>query len=105
MLISSAAHKCLRCFAGGSQWWTPSSALDTDCEGRPSSATNRLTKECIYTKKVAEIKVRQAISQENGVYKVEKLRAAEEKAAAKAAKQAERDAEVKAAQAKYANRR
>ena len=81
------------------------SALDTDCEGRPASATNRLSKECIYEKKVAEIKARQAISQENGAYKVEKLQAAEEKAAAKAAKQAQRDAETKAAQAKYANRR
>ena len=86
-------------------WWTPSAALDTDCEGKAVSASNPLTKECVYEKKVAEIKARQAISQENAEFKVQKLKAAEEKAAAVAAKQARRDAETKERQAKYAARR
>ena len=93
--------------AGNSEgnWWTPSSALDTDCEGRKVTATNQLTKECIYEKKVAEIKARQQISAQNGAYKVEKLKEAEDKAAAKAAAKAQRDAETKARQEKYATRR
>ena len=69
------------------------------------TATNQLTKECIYEKKVAEIKARQQISAQNGAYKVEKLKEAEDKAAAKAAAKAQRDAETKARQEKYATRR
>merc|ERR1719378_1392323 len=45
-------------------WWTPSTALDTDCDGRPVTALTKLTRECIYEKKVAEIKTRQAITAE-----------------------------------------
>ena len=45
---------------------------------------------------MAEIKRRQAISEENGMYKVEKPQAMERKALADAAKKAERDAEIKA---------
>ena len=69
------------------------------------TATTKLTQECIYEKKVAEIKSRQAISQQNGQYKVAKLADAEEKAAKAAAERAEKKAAVAAAQAKYANRR
>ena len=63
------------------------------------------TQECIYQKKVAEIKAKQAINAENGQYKVDKLVAAEKRAAERAARQVERAAEVRAAQAKYAGRR
>ena len=69
-------------------WWTPSNVPPSDVE-----------------RKVAEIRARQAISEQNGAYKLEKLQAAEKKAAADAAKRAEREAEIKARQAKYANRR
>jgi len=69
-------------------WWTPSDVAPSDVDG-----------------KVAEIKRRQAISELNGQYKVEKLQAGERKAADAAAKKAERDAEIKARQARYANRR
>ena len=86
-------------------WWTPSAALDTDCEGRAVTAANPLTKECIYEKKVAEIKARQAISQQNAEFKVQKLKQSQEKAAAVAAKQAQREAEMKERQARYALRR
>ena len=55
--------------------------------------------------KVAEIRKRQAISEQNGIYKVEKLESAKQKALADAAKKAEKEAEMKARQAKYANRR
>ena len=66
---------------------------------------SQLSQECIYEKKVAEIKARQQISETNGRYKVEKLQAMKERDEAKAAKKAARDAEIKAAQAKYANKR
>jgi hypothetical protein len=114
-------------------WWTPSSALDTDCEGKPVTAKTRLTQECIYEKKTAEIKARQGISEQNGRYKVEKVRllprpapllvascaaltafvhfvsflqleAAERQAAEQAALRAEKRAAAAAAQAKYAKK-
>ena len=94
--------------AGGNaegNWWTGSTALETDCEGNRVTATTKLSSECIAQKKVAEIKARQAINTQNGVYKVEKLERAEKRAAAEAAQRAERDAEIKARQAKYALKR
>ena len=54
---------------------------------------------------MAEIKARQAINEQNGAYKLEKLKAAEKKAAEKKAAAAEREAEMKAKQAKFANKR
>ena len=56
-------------------------------------------------RQVAEIKSKQAINEENGQYKVDKLAAKEKLVAEAAAKKAARAVEVKAAQAKYANRR
>jgi len=85
--------------------WTGSSALETDCEGNRVTATTKLSSECIAKKKVAEIKARQAINEQNGQYKVKKLEKMEKRAAAEAAERAERDAEVKARQAKYALKR
>ena len=74
-LGAPAASKANPGGAGNAEgnWWTPSKALDTDCEGNRVTARTVLTQECIYEKKVAEIKARQAISSENGRYKVEKL--------------------------------
>lgn len=69
------------------------------------TATTKLTQECIYEKKVAEIKSKQAISAQNGAYKVQKLQDAEEKAAKAAALRAEKKAATAAQQAKYANKR
>lgn len=69
-------------------WWTPSNVSPNDLEG-----------------KVAEIKARQAINEQNGAYKLEKLKAAEKKAAEKKAAATEREAEMKAKQAKFANKR
>jgi len=86
-------------------WWTPSSVLDTDCEGRPVSPTNKLTKECIYEKKVAEIKARQAIAEQNGKYKVANLERGEAREAKKVAEKAAKDAALQAKLDKYANRR
>ena len=83
-------------------WWTPSKALDTDCEGNRVTAKTVLTQECIYQKKVAEIKARQSISAENGRYKVEKLAAAEQKAEKAAAERAAKRAAEDAKRAKYA---
>lgn len=94
--------------AGGNaegNWWTGSRALETDCEGNRVTATTKLSSECIAKKKVAEIKARQEINELNGRYKVEKLERAEKRAAAEAAQRAERDAEIKARQAKYALKR
>ena len=56
-------------------------------------------------RQVAEIKSKQAINEENGQYKVDKLAAKEKLVAEAAAKKAARAVEVKAAQAKYANKR
>ena len=69
-------------------WWTPSSVDPKDQQ-----------------KKVAEIRARQAIAERNGAYKVEKMRQAEEQAAAKAAAKAQRQAEIRAQREKYAARR
>ena len=69
-------------------WWTPSEVSPDDIEG-----------------KVAEIRRRQAISELNGRYKLEKLEADERKAKEAAAKQAREQEETRARQAKYANRR
>ena len=85
-------------------WWTPSAALDTDCEGKPVRSPSELSKECIYEKKVAEIKARQAISAENGQFKVDKLANDERKATADAEKKARAAAETKARHAKYAGK-
>ena len=85
--------------------WTPSIALETDCDGNRVTRSTTLSIECIYQKKVAEIKAKQAIQAENGGYKVEKLRVMEKRAEEAAVKRAERAAEIKAAQAKYATRR
>ena len=79
--------------------------LETDCEGRPVTATNVLTKDCIYKKKTEEIRARQRIAEQNGAYKLEKLRQAEAKAAARAAEKAQREAEIRASREKYATRR
>ena len=86
-------------------WWTPSSALDTDCDGNPVTATTKLSRDCIYQKKVAEIRDRQAISQENAGYKVERLEQISVRAERKAAEKAERAAADKARFDKYAQRR
>ena len=69
------------------------------------TATTKLSQECIYEKKVAEIKARQDIAQTNAKYKVEKLEKAERQAAELAAQRAERRAAQQAAPAKYATRR
>ena len=69
-------------------WWTPSSVDPKDQQ-----------------KKVAEIRARQVIAERNGAYKVEKMRQAEEQAAAKAAAKAQRQAEIRAQREKYAARR
>eukprot|EP00322_Chrysochromulina_rotalis_P024996 CAMPEP_0115866396 /NCGR_PEP_ID=MMETSP0287-20121206/20225_1 /TAXON_ID=412157 /ORGANISM="Chrysochromulina rotalis, Strain UIO044" /LENGTH=169 /DNA_ID=CAMNT_0003320957 /DNA_START=12 /DNA_END=521 /DNA_ORIENTATION=+ len=107
--VGLGAPKASKANPGGAgnaegNWWTPSSALDTDCEGRPVTSTTVLTQECIYEKKTAEIKARQRMQEQNAIYKVEKLEAAKKKAAADAAKAAARAEEVKARQAKYAGR-
>ena len=86
-------------------WWTPSSALDTDCDGNPVTATTKLSRDCIYQKKVAEIRDRQAISQENAGYKVERLEQISVRAERKAAEKAARAAADKARFDKYAQRR
>ena len=94
--------------AGGNaegNWWTPSYVLDTDCEGNRVTPTTKLTQECINRKKVAELKSRQATTELNGQYKVEKLQRIKQSQEDKAAQKAVQDAEVKARQAKYANRR
>ena len=54
---------------------------------------------------VAEIKARQDLNNLNGQYKVEKLERIKKSQLDRAAKKAAQDAEVKARQAKYANRR
>jgi len=54
---------------------------------------------------VAEIKARQDLNNLNGQYKVEKLERIKQSQLDRAAKKAAQDAEVKARQAKYANRR
>jgi len=102
-----AANQANPAGAGNAEgnWWTPSSALDTDCDGNRVTATTKLSKECIYEKKTAEIKARQAIQAQNGQYKVEKLAAGEKRAAELAAKKARELEEMKARQAKYANKR
>ena len=64
--------------------------------------TTVLSKECIYEKKVAEIQSRQAISAENGRYKVEKLAKAEKQAQKAVEERAAKRAEAEARQAKYA---
>ena len=86
-------------------WWTPSSALDTDCDGNPVTATTKLSRDCIHQKKVAEIRDRQAISQENAGYKVERLEQISVRAERKAAEKAARAAADKARFDKYAQRR
>jgi hypothetical protein len=87
-------------------WWTPSSALDTDCNGKPVTARNPLTQECIFEKKTAEIRARQAISEQNGQYKVDKLVALEKRAADAKAQKAQKAAGIRAAQqAKYGTKR
>ena len=94
--------------AGGNaenNWWTPSYVLDTDCEGNKVTPTNKLSQECINKKKVAELKSRQDLNSLNGQYKVEKLERIKQSQLDKAAQKAAQDAEVKARQAKYANRR
>ena len=119
--------------AGGNaenNWWTPSYVLDTDCEGKKVTPTTKLSQECINKKKVrhssrgatlyaagpltasrgprlqvAELKSRQAITELNGQYKVEKLERIKQSQLDKAAQKAAQDAEVKARQAKYTNRR
>ena len=106
-LGSAKASKANPGGAGNAEgnWWTPSSALDTDCDGKPVTARNPLSQECIYQKKTAEIRARQAISEQNGQYKVEKLAAAEKRAAEAAEKKAAKAAEIRAQQAKYAAKR
>ena len=94
--------------AGGNaenNWWTPSYVLDTDCEGNKVTPTNKLSQECINKKKVAELKSRQDLNSLNGQYKVEKLERIKQSQLDKAAQKTAQDAEVKARQAKYANRR
>uniref|UniRef100_A0A7S4MNX5 Uncharacterized protein n=1 Tax=Prymnesium polylepis TaxID=72548 RepID=A0A7S4MNX5_9EUKA len=94
--------------AGGNaegNWWTPSSALDTDCEGKPVTPTSKLTQECIYQKKVAEIRSKQAITEQNAVYKTDMLAEREKRVAAAAARKTAADAELAAKRAKYASRR
>jgi len=54
---------------------------------------------------VAEIKARQDLNNLNGQYKMEKLERIKQSQLDRAAKKAAQDAEVKARQAKYANRR
>ena len=54
---------------------------------------------------VAELKSRQDLNSLNGQYKVEKLERIKQSQLDKAAQKAAQDAEVKARQAKYANRR
>ena len=79
--------------------------LDTDCEGNKVTPTNKLSQECINKKKVAELKSRQDLNSLNGQYKVEKLERIKQSQLDKAAQKTAQDAEVKARQAKYANRR
>jgi hypothetical protein len=77
--------------AGGNaegNWWTPSKIDPQDQMG-----------------KVAEIRARQALVEENARYKVDKLERLEREQAARAARQAAQQAELQAKQAKYANRR
>ena len=86
-------------------WWTPSYVLDTDCEGNRVTATTKLSKECIAQKKVAEIKSKQAITEQNAQYKVERLELIEKRQADEAAKKAAERAAAAERQAKYANKR
>ena len=86
-------------------WWTPSYVLETDCEGNKVRDPSQLTPECIAKKKVAEIKSKQAITEQNAQYKVERLQLIEKRQADEAAKRAAQAAETKAKQAKYAQKR
>ena len=106
-LGSPKASKANPSGAGNAEgnWWTPSSALDTDCEGNRVTSGMKLSQECVYEKKVAEIRQRQALQEQNAQFKVDKLREAEQRALDVKAKKAARDAEIRAAQAKYASRR
>jgi hypothetical protein len=69
-------------------WWTPSNVDPKD-----------------QSAKVAEIRARQAISELNGQYKVEKLEKQDRQAAERAAKQAAKNAELQAKREKYANKK
>ena len=94
--------------AGGENWYTPSAALDTDCEGRPVRRGQKLSQECIYQRKVEEIRERQAAETRKAELKVAQMvameKAADERAAAKEAAEVARKAAkaeaVKAATAK-----
>ena len=103
-LGAPAANKANPGGAGNAEgnWWTPSSALDTDCDGNKVTARTKLTQECIYQKKTAEIRARQAISSENARYKVERLEDMEKKAADAKALREQKLAAQAAKQAKYA---
>ena len=74
----------------------------TDCDGNKVTARTKLTQECIYQKKTAEIRARQAISSENARYKVERLEDMEKKAADAKALREQKLAAQAAKQAKYA---
>ena len=69
---------------------------------QPVTARTKLTQECIYQKKTAEIRARQAISSENARYKVERLEDMEKKAADAKALREQKLAAQAAKQAKYA---
>ena len=77
-------------------WWTPSSALDTDCEGNPVRRNQKLSQECVYQKKTAEIRLRQKQADDAGRLKLEKIKLYEtaqaESARALAANRAAREA-------------
>lgn len=93
--------------AGGENWYTPSSVLDTDCEGNPVRRGQPLSKECIYQKKVAEIRDRQAAEAQKAQEKFDQMQAMEKAKeqraaaaqAAAAAKAAAREAHVAESQA------
>lgn len=69
-------------------WWTPSSALDTDCDGKPVKRNQRLSQECVYRKKTAEIRARQAQADAAGRVKLQKIEAYEAAQQAQAAMRA-----------------
>ena len=89
-LGSPKANKANPSGAGNAEgnWWTPSQVDPKD-----------------QAAKVAEIRARQALVETNGKYKVDKLEKLEKQQAERAAQKALKDAELKAKQEKFANRR
>ena len=99
---------------------TPSTRLSQECiyekkvmqpcslhcpHGRRAVATQSLERSHWSISQVAEIKQKQEITMLNAQYKVDKLERIEQRKAEVAAKKAQKAAEVKAAQAKYASKR